>query len=121
MNKLNKDELLIIALEFSLPDLLNFCQSNKRFNDLVCNRNDIWYIKLQREFDPKTISYFSQDTPRKTYIFLYKLTELRKQIPSLQQYSLIDLYELKKLNLDNNKLTTLPESLGNLVNLKIYR
>jgi hypothetical protein len=47
MEKLNKDELFRLAMEFDLPTLLEFC---KRFNEKVGENNDIWYYRLQKRF-----------------------------------------------------------------------
>jgi len=50
MEKLDRDTLFSIALELNLPDLLKFCRSSKRINDLVCKRDDIWNSKLKSDF-----------------------------------------------------------------------
>ena len=40
---LNKDELFLLSIKLSIPDLLNFCLTCKRIDGLVCKRPDIWY------------------------------------------------------------------------------
>ncbi len=50
MEKLEKDQLFLLATELDLPELLSFCSSSKRINDLICKRNDIWLYKLNKEF-----------------------------------------------------------------------
>ena len=50
MEKLEKDQLFLLALELDLPELISFCQTNKRINNLICKRNDIWLYKLNKEF-----------------------------------------------------------------------
>ena len=44
MDKLEKDQLFLLATELDFPQLLNFCQTNKKINKLVCQRDDILVI-----------------------------------------------------------------------------
>jgi hypothetical protein len=49
MENLHKDVLIELALELNLDDLFNLCQTNKRFNSLLCKNDDFWkqkYITL---------------------------------------------------------------------------
>ena len=94
MENLSKDELMLIAIEFDLPDLLRFCSSSKRINDKICGQNDIWIYKLNREFSPEEIKELRQKTHRETYTLLYQLRQLQ-EIPIFKKYSLIDLYNRK--------------------------
>jgi len=100
-----------------LPDLLRFCASSKRINDKICNQNDIWYYKL-REYPADVVQQLRQETPRQTYTLLYQLTQLQQKLPQLKEYSLVKLYNLKKLILSKNQLTSIPKEIGNLVNLQ---
>ena len=50
LENLNKDELILIALELDTPSLLKLCQSNKRFNNIVCNNQNMWRNKLIKDF-----------------------------------------------------------------------
>ena len=121
MDKLSKDELMLLAIEFDLPDLLRFCQSSKRINDKICKQDAIWYYKLNKEYSLENRKYFKQKTPKLTYTLLYKLTQLvhfLEKLPQLKKYTLIELYNLKELELSYNFLTTIPKELGNLVNLR---
>ncbi|GAG82288.1 unnamed protein product, partial [marine sediment metagenome] len=56
MEKLEKDQLFLLATELDLPQLLKFCQTNKKINKLVCQRDDIWLYKLNKEFPDYRIS-----------------------------------------------------------------
>ena len=51
MDNLNRNELFLIAKELRLADLLNFCLSSRRINELVCKRNDIWLYMLNKEYN----------------------------------------------------------------------
>ena len=50
MNKLSRDELLLISLEMDTPSLLNLCRSHRSFNNSVCRQDQIWIDKLRREY-----------------------------------------------------------------------
>jgi len=69
MDKLEKDQLFLLALELDLPELLSFCDSSKRINELICKRNDIWYYKLNKEF-PNWKDFRFNASPKKIYILL---------------------------------------------------
>ena len=47
---LPKDVMALLALELNLPEILNFCVSNKKFNSAVCEKESFWYNKLVRDF-----------------------------------------------------------------------
>ena len=52
-------------------------------------------------------------------LIMNELKELQKWLKSLgQEYTISALKNLEKLYLDNNNLTTIPDSIGNLKNLK---
>jgi len=77
MEKLSKDDLFSIALQLDLPELLNFCRSSKRINDLLCKRKEIWAAKLKQEF-PKTFEELSKrglDKWRQYYERAYKVSK----------------------------------------------
>jgi hypothetical protein len=50
MEDLDKQRLLLIALELDIPSVLNFCSSNKRINALICKNSDFWKAKLIKDF-----------------------------------------------------------------------
>jgi hypothetical protein len=80
----NADVLRLIALELDLPDLLNFCGSNKYLKNTVCN-DTFWTMKLDREFPGlwRNLSVFNnvstdfaslKDKPKKDlYLFLKRI------------------------------------------------
>ena len=116
MDKLPKDALFSLALELNLPDLLRFCTSSKRINDLICRKNDIWIAKLNREF-PNYNPMFQKDTPRQTYTLLYDLTNLKNKLDLTE--SIQEIYQMKKLNLYGNEIKEIPKELKQLHNLQI--
>ena len=119
MEQVPVDVLFRLALELDLPELLLFCRSSKRINENVCRRNHIWNYKLNTEFSQQDREYFKRGrTPRQAYTLLYQLTQLQHKLPVLKN-SLIDLYNLKKLDLFCNRLTSVPPELGRLSNLQL--
>ena len=47
----NRNELFSVAKELDLQSLIKLCKSNKRINDLLCKRDDIWYYILERDYN----------------------------------------------------------------------
>jgi len=115
MDKLPKDALFSLALQLNLPDLLRFCTSSKRINDLICRKNDIWIAKLNREF-PNYNSMFQKDTPRETYTLLYDLTNLKNKL-GLKE-SIEEIYQKRLLSLTYNQIKEIPKEIGQLHNLQ---
>ena len=50
MDQLPRDVLFTIALQLDFPDLLLFCKSIPRVNELICSKDYIWIAKLNNEF-----------------------------------------------------------------------
>ena len=117
MNKLGKDELFSIAIMLDLPDLLAFCKSDERINQLICKKEYIWRTKLNKEF-PDWKSFNLDKTLEESYKFLYQLKVVQKFLKEKANkgYSLTELYNLQSLDLSNNQLTEIPDL--NLPNLQ---
>lgn len=67
MDKLSRDELYSIGLRLDLPELLNFCESYKKVNELFCKKSSIWKIKIEKDF-PRYNSFLQDTDPRNIYI-----------------------------------------------------
>ena len=118
LDKLSKDALFSIAIMLDLPDLLRFCDSNERVDELICQRNEIWYNKLVNEF-PNWKEFNIEKDMKGIYETLYGLKVVKDFLKdtTYMNYSLLELYNLKELDLSNNKLTEIPRELENLTNL----
>ena len=144
MDKLSKDELVIVAIKLDLPELLAFCSTSKRINNAVCRQDRFWLRKLQRDF-PNIYENFKQKisyknpTYRKVYEDLYKLHKVKEAFG--YDKGLLDLYDqtilikindktfrkipleidvldnLETLMLNNNNISEIPPELGNLKEL----
>lgn len=47
---LPKDVMVLLALELSLPEILAFCRSNKKFDKYVCENDEFWRNKWKKDF-----------------------------------------------------------------------
>jgi hypothetical protein len=71
MEKLDKNVFIALALDLSLSDLSALCQAKKRFNDLLCNNNEFWRLKLFKEY-PYTIGLFKK---KEDFQIIYRKTK----------------------------------------------
>ena len=115
MKRVSKDVLFSIAMQMDLPNLLRFCSSSKNINELICQRNDIWYQKIHNEF-PKYSESLKQKTPRETYILLYKLSILIQKLNL--NFSMEKLYNSKIISLSFENIYEIPKEIGALVNVE---
>ena len=79
MHTLNKDELFSIAIHLSLPDLLNFCSTNKYIRNKVYLRDAIWDYKLRTEF-PKDKKLFDTLNKRELFKRLFRINTIFSNI-----------------------------------------
>ena len=50
LGNLSNDLLFSLAIHLDLCDLLKFCSVNKRINNAICKKDNIWLYKLNIEF-----------------------------------------------------------------------
>ena len=62
---MNRDELVLIALDLNLPDILNLCLSNSNYNRYICNNNSFWQKKIYKDFGITTTSRTAKKDYRK--------------------------------------------------------
>jgi len=122
MEKLGKDQLFLLAIELDLPSLLQFCNTSKRINDLVCKRNEIWLYKLNKEFPNYKNSKIS-GSYKKIYetLFLNDLKIIVKKLYLRENFDLNELYtlyNLKKIILYGISIKEIPKEIGRLQNLQ---
>ena len=49
-------ELMIkLALDMDVKDILALCQTSKRFNEVICNDNELWRKLIERDFGVKNV------------------------------------------------------------------
>lgn len=76
LNELTSDELFSIAMLLDYYDLLNFCNSSKRINNIICKKDLIWKYRLSQDFPNRSTAR----NPRKTYEELHDLVTHAREI-----------------------------------------
>jgi len=91
MEYLDKQRLILIALELDLPSILNLCSTNKRIDSLICKNGDFWKSKLIKDFNFifYGISNNKRD-PQRYYYILYD-KNIEKRIKKAVKYGYFDL------------------------------
>ena len=116
MDKLEKDQLFLLALELDLPDLISFCSSSKRINMLICKRNDIWYYKLNKEFSD--LKYTGKE-PRPYYVKVKEISDIHPELRNILPLINIKEYENIKIQPIIYMVESLLDSLDPNVLIKI--
>ena len=124
MDKLSKDELFLIGIQLDLPDLLKLCKIYKRFDNLVCKKNDIWFHKL-REF-PNWRDFNMNKIPREIYETIYRLKLFKDTLTVLFHYkfksfSLLELYNVRSIDLSHSISYSIPEEIYVFENLETLK
>lgn len=146
-NKLRNDELFLLAIDLSLPDLLNFCSVNKHLNTSICNNENFWLQKLNKDFpdwkskvgitksilgisyqsfikDPKTQrSFNSMASYKEKYIMFHNIENFNILKEKLKiPLDIADIFKIKdlKISLDRT-ITEIPKQIGILTNLQVLR
>ena len=50
METLPRDVLIKTILELHINDITKLCQTSKRINDLICESDEFWRLKLYQDF-----------------------------------------------------------------------
>ena len=115
-----------VVIKMSDQELVNLCRSSHAMENFCNTRDWFWRDRIQSQFgldtsDP-TIQQMLIDNGNnwfRVYFVLIRLNKLKQKLsPHLNRYSLIDLYNLQKLDMADKQLTELPREIGNLTNLQ---
>jgi len=117
MYKLSKDEIFSIAINLDIPELLSFCESNKKINQIICKKDEIWYKKLNKDF-PNWENFNINQSKKDIYKKIYELKILKKKLNL--KYDILELYNLDYLDLYGKNIISLPKEIGALSNLEIF-
>lgn len=71
-----KEILFKIAIDYSFPEIINFCLVSKRINNLVCENQKFWMLKLSHDYN-----IYNRDIPGK-----YKSTKKSYNYKNYYQY-----------------------------------
>ena len=120
MEGLSRDELFLIAIELDLPELLRFCGSSSRINNIICQQDPIWRYRLSRDYpNYRKFTFNTNKSLRSTYNSLYRINQLKQKLGL--NLSLLEIYNLKLLEIDGDndtKISVLPSEIEELVNLQ---
>ena len=97
VNSLDKNLLILIALELDLPNIIKFCQTSKRNDQAVCNNPAFWRQKLAHDFPDVNYGKNYTINPKAIYLFLNRIVNTQPE--------LIDILPL--LNIDKFKFMPL--------------
>ncbi len=119
---MNQDDLVLYLSLYYLDDisLVRACQVNTKFYRKVCNQ--IWFDRLEQKYSdvintfPDTIKVRSY---REQYLLLQDLNRLKAMYKRLESLSLLDIYQLRRLDLSDLGLKFLPREIGQLNNLRL--
>jgi len=114
MDQLDQVVLFQIATMLDLDNLLSLCQSDRRFNRLICQQNAIWLYKLNNEY-PDWKQHFDNKNVRKVYSLLVKLSKLNNVLD--HGLTIYQLFKLTKLLLWGKNIKVIPPEIGLLTNL----
>ena len=81
METLPKDVAIEMALNLSPPDLISFCSSSKTQNR-ICNSNDFWRRKLEKDYPEELFEFYKSGTPVENpkQVYINKFTFLSRKI-----------------------------------------
>jgi hypothetical protein len=57
---MQKDTLILTALNLEIPDILSLCRSSAKFNDYICNNENFWRQKFNRDY-PILVPYLNTE------------------------------------------------------------
>ncbi len=115
MERLNRDELILIAMNLDYPEILSLCNSHPRNNQAICRNDTFWFNKLRRDF-PNYQAFNIDGTHRDIYKKIYGISDIKRKWRL--DGSLLDIYNTQKLYLSRNQIREIPETIGNLSNLR---
>ena len=110
------------ALSLPPADILNLCLTSKYFNDILCNNEQFWTLKLERDFSGEKLLpiYGNKMKVKNNYKTLFQLQVLSKKLKKWGiNMSISELQSLKKLILYDKDIKEIPQEIGQLKSLQI--
>ena len=111
--ELSHDILFSIAIRLDLPDILNFCETNKKIDRKFFQ---LWIHKLNEVSDQESVikiqkiqkrQKLREEEFKKLYTLIYSLNKVKESFKL--EDNIYILYNLQKLNLSNNQISKIPE------------
>lgn len=80
MENIPKDISVEIALNLSPIDIVRLCATNKKFSREICNSNDFWRRKLQKDYPDETRQIEGQILSNPKNVYITRFTAVSKLI-----------------------------------------
>jgi hypothetical protein len=124
MSKIILNILEEILFNVNYDDLDKIRNVHESIDQLIESSNLYWKnqcrIFMEKSFDGICFQRFNNNY-KKIFNFCLGILNLQKKISKISQLKIDEIVNLQELNLFDNKLTPLPDEIGNLVNLqKLY-
>jgi len=133
METLPKDILISIALNLDLPQIIQFCKTDKYHNNVICESRNFWNRKLLQDFgivsktpkeEYKTLFLdqnneklydkfgITSDAPVKAYNILQEKYD--------QAYTIFEEYALDKEEFEQELISLIEDMSGDIENMDVY-
>jgi len=73
---MDKQSLILIAMELDLPSIINFCKTSNKVNKSVCKNKFFWINKLKKDYD---FVFKTKRDPKEYYKLLFKSVDIDKE------------------------------------------
>ena len=110
--KLPKDIIIYIAMMLEKHDIISYCNTCKKFDNMIYQNKQFWTKMLKRDFD---IDYYKTDKSIDPHVY-YDISILKNNYKELDE-TIEQIYQLKTLNLSWAEIDV-PKEIGQLVNLQ---
>lgn len=132
MKTLRRDELFLLAIELSLPNLIHFCGTSKQINASICKNDNFWLYKLNKDFpewnnsaledvkDPRSLKSITQmKSYRNKYILLdnLRIFQILKEKLKINA-DIYEIFKIERLTLYEKELKEIPKEIKYLIHLK---
>ena len=93
METLPKDVAIEMALNLSAPDFISFCSASKAQNR-VCNSNDFWRRKLERDYPEELLESYQTGEPiaNPREVYINKFTFVSRKIENFVEEFIENLF-----------------------------
>lgn len=123
MERLSRNELFLLAIDLTLPDLVSFCKTSKKINSRLCINEEFWKEKLNKDFPEWHLtrnveSIRNLGSLKNIYIFFHgivkqnslgffpkiseKCNEIVKRIRNILSYDVLTSSKTKKIKIDTS-------------------
>jgi hypothetical protein len=104
MESIDRNVLIQLALDLDLPDLLALCSSSKRTNQILCDNDNFWRLKLSRDYPYTQGKFINADKEEKYFQNIYRKTKnaviFKKDFDEFMKQNDVDWQKVKYLDVN---------------------